>query len=136
MFLFTASATIVNVAYLGRCLPNHAVRSKGKPRLENESDNTGPVENETRFKSGFHIMPTDVVYDERERMEKRKDEEGVRAPAVEHLQPLVRDAGEQCDPVRLGCGRTEHVSLERMLALLEQRTRQMACMPVPSIPTW
>lgn len=52
-------------------------------------------------------MPVYMINDEGERMNERKNEEGVGDPSVEYLQPLVRNAGEERDPVRLARRCTE-----------------------------
>lgn len=49
----------------------------------------------------LHVMPPNVVHNEWECVQERKDKEGVRDPSVEDLKLLVRNSSEQCDPVRL-----------------------------------
>jgi hypothetical protein len=83
--------------------PDCAVRCKGKPRLQDNCYNTSPVEKEIRTEMRLHIMRPNMEHDEGERVQERQGEEGVSYPSVEHLKLLVRDTGEQCDPIRLGC---------------------------------
>jgi hypothetical protein len=79
------------------------VRCKGKPRLKNNCYNTCPVEKETRTEMVLHVMRPNMNHDERERVHERQYEEGIGDPSVEHLKLLVRDTGDQSDPIRLGC---------------------------------
>lgn len=59
----------------------------------------------------LHIMPPNMVHDEGERVQERKNKEGIRNPSVEDLKPLVRDSRKQRDPVRLSCGCTDSISI-------------------------
>lgn len=65
------------------------MRCEGEPRLKNQCEYTGPVEQKTRCEVFFHVMPVNVVHDEGKGMEKSEDEEGVRYPAMENLKPLM-----------------------------------------------
>lgn len=49
----------------------------------------------------LHVMPPDVVYNEWECVQERKDKKGVGNPSMEDLKPLVRNSGEQCNPISL-----------------------------------
>lgn len=53
------------------------MRRKGKPRLENERNDAGPVEYEIRSKMGLHVMRPNVEHDKWECVQERKDEEGI-----------------------------------------------------------
>jgi hypothetical protein len=81
------------------------VRRKGQPRLEDQCDDAGPVEEEIASELFFHVMPTNVVHDEGECMQERQDKESVGNPSVENLKSLVRNSREKRDPVCLtrGC---------------------------------
>jgi hypothetical protein len=84
-------------------LPNQTVRSKGKPRLEHKRNDTSPVKYQAHRDLHLHIMEPDVIDDEWEGVHKRKKEEGIGGPSVEHLEPLMRNSSEERDPIRLGC---------------------------------
>jgi len=87
--------------FVPRRSPNDTVRSKGKPCLGNQCNDSGPVEYETRRKMFFHVMPSDMVYNKRESVQQGKYKEGIGDPSVENLKPFVRDPREKSDPVRL-----------------------------------
>jgi hypothetical protein len=42
----------------------------------------------------LHIVPVDMVYNERERVHERQDEEDIGDPSVEDLESLMRNS---CD---------------------------------------
>ena len=77
------------------------MRCKCKPRLEDQCNDAGPVEDKIRSEVVLHVMPPDVVHNEWECVQERKDKEGIGNPSVEDLKSLVRDSRKQCDPVRL-----------------------------------
>ena len=79
------------------------MRHERKPSLEDQRDNACPVEEQTRGEMLFHIMPVDVVHNERKRVQEGENEKSVRDPSVEDLKSLMGDASEQSDPVRLAC---------------------------------
>jgi len=87
----------VNMQYV----PDSGMRKKGKPSLEYKRNDSGPVEKQIVGKMLLHIIPVDVVYDERESMQQRKQEEGICNPPVEHLESFVGYACEQGDPICL-----------------------------------
>lgn len=62
---------------------------KGQPRLEDQRNDTGPVEEKGRGEMFLHVVPVDVIYNERERVHERKDEERIGNPSVEDLESLV-----------------------------------------------
>lgn len=74
---------------------------KGKPSLQNDGYDAGPVKYQAHFKLHDHIVKPDVKDNKGKRMHKREEEKGVGYPSVEHLELLVRDTREECDPVRL-----------------------------------
>jgi hypothetical protein len=51
-------------------------------------------------------MPMDVVHNEGECVQERKNEKGISNPSMEDLKSLVRHSGEQRDPIGLTRGRT------------------------------
>jgi hypothetical protein len=88
--------------------PYGAVGCEGQPRLEDNRNDAGPVEQKIRGEMLLHIVPVDVVYDERERVHEGKDKEGIGNPSVEDLESLVRNACEERDPVRFTRRCTTH----------------------------
>ena len=87
---------------------------EGEPRLENKCDDAGPVEYKIRGEVFLHVMPPNVVHNEWECVQERKDEKGIGYPSVEDLKSLMRNSREQCDPVRLGRGCTDTVSIPKV----------------------
>ena len=77
------------------------MRKKGKPSLKYKRNDSRPGEKQVVGKVLLHIIPVDVVYDERESVQQRKQEEGICNPPVEHLESFVRYSCEQGDPVCL-----------------------------------
>lgn len=82
------------------------MRRKGKPGLENQGNDAGPVEDKIRSEMVLHVMPPNVVHNKWKCMQERKDKEGIGNPSVENLKSFMRNSCEQCDPVRLGRGCT------------------------------
>ena len=74
--------------------------------MEDEGHNAGPVKEQAAREMRLHVVPMDVVDDERECVDKSKDKEGIRGPSMEHLQLFVRDSCKEADPIGLACGRT------------------------------
>lgn len=86
-------------------LPNHTVGCKSKPSLQDDGYDACPIKYQTHLKLHDHIAKSDVKDDEGKRVHKCEEEKSVGYPSVEHLELLVRDTREKCDPVRLGCCR-------------------------------
>lgn len=82
-------------------LPDSGMRKKREPSLEYKRNNTCPVEEEVICEMLLHVIPMDVVYDERESMQQRKQKEGIGDPSMEYLESFVRYASEQRNPVCL-----------------------------------
>jgi len=79
-------------------LPEDTVRSKCKPRLEDESNDASPVEYKAGRKVFFHIMPSNVINNERESVQKRENKKSIRYPSMEDLKLFVRNSSEERDP--------------------------------------
>jgi hypothetical protein len=66
------------------------MRHEGEPCLEDDRNYTRPIKDQALGEMHLHIMPVNVVYNEGECVQERKDEESVSDPSVEHLEPLMR----------------------------------------------
>lgn len=75
-------------------LPNGTMGHECKPCLKDKSYYAGPIEKQALGKVHFHIMPVNMVHDERESMQKGKDEECISCPSVKHLKSFVRNSSE------------------------------------------
>lgn len=122
-------------------LPNHTVGGKGKPSLEYNGHDACPVKYKAHLELHDHVPESNVIDDERKRVHKCEEEEGVGYPSVEDLELLVGNAREERDPVRLGCRRTGQKSVNTCIWTnagscdrVGGPTKQRACMPRPSIP--
>lgn len=60
-----------------RNLPDGTMGHECKPCLENDSNDTSPVEQQTPCEVSLHIVPMNVVHNEWERVQERKDQEGI-----------------------------------------------------------
>ena len=71
--------------------------------MRNERNDSGPIKD-----GGVPVLNHrslgDVEYDERESVNKCRDEASVRYPSMEDLQFLVADACKRSDQVALACG--------------------------------
>lgn len=85
----------------------------------------------------LHIVPVDVVYDERERVHEGKDKEGIGNPSVEDLESLVRNACEERDPVRFysPLHYTSSVWREGLVAHEYAQDERHTCQGQPSRPS-
>lgn len=86
--------------------PEYAVRGEREPRLEEQGDDACPVEQVVHLPLHLHVVEADMVDDEGESVQQGEEEECVRTPAVEDLELLVGNTGEEGDPVGLACGCT------------------------------
>ena len=117
-------------------LPKHTVRRKREPGLENERDDTSPVEQCVHHGDLHdHIVPSNVVHDERKSVHEGEHKEGVCGPSMEDLYLLMRDSGDEGDPVCLACGRAVMCQYLNRVWALGKRTRRTAYMPAPASPT-
>jgi hypothetical protein len=82
------------------------VGGESKPSLEDECDDTSPVEQSTHHRHFHnHIVEPNVIYDERKSVHERKKEKRIGGPSVKDLNSLMRNSSSERDPIRLGrCG--------------------------------
>ena len=91
--------------------PNGAMRHESEPCLKNKSNYARPIEQQAFGKMGLHVIPMNVVYDKWECMKQGEDEKRIGDPSMEDLEPLMRNTGDQGDPVsftRSGAGYSQH----------------------------
>lgn len=88
--------------------PYGRMRHECEPCLTNERNDAGPIEQQTLREVHLHVMPMDVINDERKRVQERKDEESVGDPSMKDLEPFVRYTCEECNPASLACSSTTH----------------------------
>ena len=85
-------------------LPDHAVGRKGKPSLEDECDDTSPIEQRTHHGHFHdHIMEANVEYNEWKGVHKCEQEERISYPSMKDLNLFVGHSGSECNPVRFAC---------------------------------
>jgi hypothetical protein len=68
------------------------VRRKGKPGLENQGDDTSPIEQKAHLKMHLHIVKSDMIDNKREGVQEIQYKKGVSYPSMKYLESLVRDA--------------------------------------------
>lgn len=66
------------------------MRCKGKPSLEDQRNDAGPVEYGAVHRHfHYHIMPVDMVDDEWKGVHQCQNEKGIGSPSVEDLKVLM-----------------------------------------------